>query len=215
VSPLTWAAAIPSAIAVALGHPRPLHVALPQALLSVGVIEAPKLPQQQPRHPIPEFPLVSTLLFDPRVGHLTGLHGLAPMSISTELLPSWSGPSGESPVPISPQIGPLPLVHALDAAAPLSYAAPRWESSRPPPPRAMELFAPLSSPWVTTTIGFWASLVEAHCEQCHFLISIRFNSNTSNKFQNRLKFVSIQIISIKYSNQLHYLKLNLISEIKV
>jgi hypothetical protein len=31
-------------------------------------------------------------------------------------------------------IGPPPLLHALDAAAPPSHAAPRRESGRPPPP---------------------------------------------------------------------------------
>jgi hypothetical protein len=156
------------------------------------------LAMSRPQHPVPVFPLVSMLLFDPQAGHLTGLHGLALMSISTELPPPWSSPSGESPVPVSPQIGLPPLLRALDATTPPSRAAPDREYDRPLPPHVVELSAPLSSPWATSLIGFWDQLVEAHREQCRFLISIRFNSNRSNKVQNRLKFVSIQIDSIKY-----------------
>jgi hypothetical protein len=48
----------------------------------------------------------------------------------------------------------------------------------------VELYAPLSSPWAANPTGFWARLVEAHREQCHFVISIRFNLNSLNKVQN-------------------------------
>jgi hypothetical protein len=112
-SPLTWVAAAPSAVVVALRHPPPPVLSMPHCLKHRPpriVVEAPKLPQRpprmpprrrsppataQPRLPVPEFPLVSTLLFDPQAGHLTGLHGLAPMSLSTKLPPPWSGPSSE------------------------------------------------------------------------------------------------------------------------
>jgi hypothetical protein len=152
----------------------------------------------------------------PATGAACRFPGLAPTCASARDAPPWEAQAGESLVPVSPQIGPPPLLHALDAAAPPSRATPRRGFDRPLPPlpwrhgRAPPVFTVGHQPnWLLSR------LVEAHREQCCFLISIRFNLNSSNKVQNRLKFVSIQINLIKYSNQMHYLKLNLISEINV
>jgi hypothetical protein len=86
-----------------------------------------------------ELRLIRAHLVDPpSTPTATGWHPSS-VPLLDRRAPSWSGPFGESPAPISPQISLSPLLHALDVAAPPSRAAPRQEFGRPPPP--------LSSPW--------------------------------------------------------------------
>jgi hypothetical protein len=89
-----------SAIFVFSDVPQP-RAELPSTSKSPRALSATAFPLQPwvPPHRCspPELPLLSTLLFGPWVGHLTGLHERAPMSLSAESPPPWSRPSDEPP----------------------------------------------------------------------------------------------------------------------
>jgi hypothetical protein len=73
------------------------------------------------------------MLSCPATGAARRYPDLALTCASTRDTHPWEARAGESLVPVSPQVGLPPLLHALDVVAPPSRVAPRLESGRPPP----------------------------------------------------------------------------------
>jgi hypothetical protein len=141
-----------------------------------------------PRRPILEHRTTLENIAGHSGSNLRHPYGSSPTSRTGRCPLPWRSPFGQSPVPVSPQIGPPPLLHALDVAAPPSRTAPHRESGHRHPLPWRHGRAPLSSPWAPAqtepaqAVGPTGSRPRCNSTPWLFSNQFYFNNSISPKF---------------------------------